>query len=348
MDCTYLCPCNEPARCDNVCSRNPVHFVARVREICGFEFDNLPLAPTVPNPSIPAVVPEILHGKSRIAPLVVNAAAVPLHRLFFARTGKPRFLSRRNLEAAFRVRPFILIVHGVALDKHLENYWSAARSAGFVHAVRALRPDLITVPNFSLFSDVPRWDNLYNMKRIAICWHELQSAGSAVALHVNGRTDRDYARWGEFLHAHPEIEWLAFEFATGAGIIERGHWHAAQLKSLCERAQHPLSIVVRGGRQHLASLQKAFRAVTFLSADPFMKTMKRQRLRIIGAKSRWTKTMTLLGQPLDDLLAENVAAFEGLSVGPVGKPERKVPLYQMSRSSHWAAVETASAVAPVC
>ena len=36
--------------------------------------------------------------------------------------------------------------------------------------------------------------------------------------HVNGRTEQDYARWGDLIAERPEIEILAFEFATGAGV----------------------------------------------------------------------------------------------------------------------------------
>lgn len=328
MDCTDLCVCEEPSRCDNVCIRNPARFVARVREIRGFGFENIPRAPVLGNPDIPAFIPAILHGKRRASQLVAEAAAIPLSKMFYARNGHLRFAARGNLEIAFRVRPSFLVLDGVSEDKHLENYWAAARLAGFADAVRMLRPDLITVPNFSLFSDVPRWDNLYNMKRIAICWQELQAAGSVTALHVNARTYRDYERWGAFLREHREIEFIAFEFATGAAIVERGHWHTARLRSLPDMARRPLSIVMRGGRQHLASLRKSFRAVTFISADPFMKTMKRRRLRINGTQGRWMRTMTFLEQPLDDLLAENVAAFQGLIGGsPQGPTRLNLPVH---------------------
>lgn len=312
MDCTDLCSCTDPLECGNVCIRNPARLVARVREVRGFGFDNVPRADSVRTPTLPAIVPEFMHGKRRSSAIPLGAVAVPLHRMFYARTGRLRFHARGNLEAAFKVRPRLLVLDGVAEDRHLENYWAAARLAGFADAVRTLRPDLITVPNFSLFTDVPRWDNLYNMKRIAICWHELQAAGNAVALHVNARTDRDYDRWGAFLREHREIIWIAFEFATGAAAVERGYWHTTHLRSLVDKAHRPLNIVIRGGRQHLATLRCSYRDLTFISADPFMRTMKRRRLRLVGTRGRWTPTMTFLEQPLDDLLADNITAFERL------------------------------------
>lgn len=315
MDCIDQCACTDTSKCDNICPRKPSHFVARIREIRGFGMDDIPKAPDVRGPELPPIVPEIMHGKRRASALTVAAAAIPLSSVFYARTGQLRFLTRGNHEAQFKIRPQRLIIDGVAEDRHLENYWAAARSAGIADAIRILRPDLITVPNYSLFTDVPRWDNLYNMKRIALSWYELHVGGNAVALHVNARTDRDYERWGAFLREHREIQWIAFEFATGASVIERGDWHATHLKRLNDKARRPLNLVVRGGRQHLNSLRASFQDVSFVTTDPFMKTMKRRRLRLIGGKARWTPTMTFLGQPLDDLLADNIAQFERLLLG---------------------------------
>jgi hypothetical protein len=41
---------------------------------------------------------------------------------------------------------------------------------------------------------VPRLDNLFNMKRIALVWSEIQREGMPCALHLNARTDRDFER----------------------------------------------------------------------------------------------------------------------------------------------------------
>ena len=55
----------------------------------------------------------------------------------------------------------------------------------------------------------------------------LISEGLPAALHVNARTEHDYARWGELIADRQEIEILAFEFATGCGRGERIDWHVA-------------------------------------------------------------------------------------------------------------------------
>src|SRR6185295_10010184 len=122
-----------------------------------------------------------------------------------------------------------ILVTGVSYEQPIENYWGLARGAGFLDDLAALSPALVTTPNFSLFSDKPREDNLYNMKRIAICWYELATRRIPAALHLNARTDQDWRRWREFLAAHPEINAVAFEFATGTAAKARAAWHLHHL-----------------------------------------------------------------------------------------------------------------------
>ena len=49
-------------------------------------------------------------------------------------------------------------------------------------------------PNFSLFRDVPRFDNLANIKRSLLCAEELSTAGLSVIPYIAGITER---LWGD-------------------------------------------------------------------------------------------------------------------------------------------------------
>src|SRR3546814_11175261 len=98
------------------------------------------------------------------------------------------------------------------------------------------------------------------MKRILMATVEMMQAGLPTALHANARTERDFERWGELIAERPEIQYLAFEFATGAGRGERLDWHVAQITALVARVPHRLGWVVReigraagreGGRQYV-------------------------------------------------------------------------------------------------
>ncbi len=111
---------------------------------------------------------------------MTGTVAVPMAMLFSHRTGKSRFQARGELLNRFRVSSTAqLVISGVDEDARVENYWGMARDAGIVASLKSLNPSLVTVPNFSLLSNVPRHDNLANMKRIAIAWHRIDQGRCA-------------------------------------------------------------------------------------------------------------------------------------------------------------------------
>lgn len=311
FDCVMACECTDPNTCELVCPKNPAVFVARVREINGFGFEGIAAAPPATYSRLPRCVPLLYHKSRRTHGLETNAVAIPLSKLFHGRSGEPRFTNKQDLAKTLGFSPSaLLVITGVDHEQPIENYWSNARRCGFAEALGLLNPTLVTTPNFSLFTDVPRWDNLYNVKRIAICWHEFADLGLPAALHVNARTDRDWERWTEFLRAHDEIGAVAFEFKTGGANVERGRWHAGQLARLAADLDRPIRLIVRGGRVHLPQLSRAFARVVFVSADPFLKATKRRKLIWApGMKPRWIRVLTLNGQPLDELLQHNVDTY---------------------------------------
>lgn len=200
-----------------------------------------------------------------------------------------------------------LIISGVAQDQPIEDYWSFRRETRIPEQLAALRPDLVTVPNYSTTLDTPRWDNLHNMKRIAICWSELVSAGIPTSLHLNACTDRDWERWTEFVAGREEVSSVAFEYATGAARLERGEWHTMKLAALAAAVPRPLQIVVRGGYVHLDELYGAFSEVVFIDTTAFIKTMKRKKFaRRPDGKVEWPSAGIPKGHPLDALLDYNV------------------------------------------
>lgn len=331
FDCLDLCKCTGPETCTNVvCPRNSSHFVARVREVGGFHFD-IPASPGTEECPLPTYIP-LLYGRSkRVGQLTTPAVAVPLHNLFHSRTGDLRFQTRSSLAKHFRFSPETrLVITGVAEDRQLEAYWSAGRAAHVSEALRQLSPDLVTSPNFSSFSDVPRWDNLQNMKRIALCWHELASAGIPTALHVNARTDRDWDRWIELLVAHPEIATIAFEFGTGAAARSRGEWHAEKLRYVRDRVGRPLRLVIKGGLAFLRILRISGASIVFVDSSAYMRTMKRRALvRSSAGRLRWRRTPTMVETPLDNLLQLNVMNAERHVHDLLFRPLQPVTLQQM-------------------
>lgn len=149
------------------------------------------------------------------------AVCFPLYRVISRHDGSTRFGNRRELADNFRIprtMPVILTLTGTAFDPPLERWWALGLDR--IDAIRRLRDlgtALVTTPNFSLFSDQPRWDDLHSMKRIAIVHEEFLHESVPAALHVNARTERGWERWGEYIGQRPEVTHIAFEFATGAG-----------------------------------------------------------------------------------------------------------------------------------
>jgi hypothetical protein len=307
FDCLSLC-CGDQPGCDIVCPRNR-HFVDRVREVNTFNLGTITLRAKLDRPALPTCVPLIYHSGSRRQPLKGYMIAVPLHAMYDRKSGETKQDSSFELARRLQiVEGTPIILTGVAKDKAVERWWGIGSRARR-RAIRAFREQgavLATTPNFSLFSNRPRWDDLHAMKRIAITAEEFLEEGLPVALHVNGRTETDFMRWLEHLSQHPEIECLAYEFTTGTRRRGRMWQHAAWLCALAHRVERPLHLVVRGGSEVLPFLKAYFASVTSIDSRPFVKTLKRQRAFINAAGIiGWETAPTPLGAPVDDLFAYN-------------------------------------------
>jgi hypothetical protein len=314
FDCRTYCRCADKARCDNVCPHNPRHYVSRSREVNGFDFKTVRAAGPVAVPPLPLTVPMLFHSSSLTRSPNAAVVALSLFQMFNAKTGKLRFTTRQQLLAAFRLSDeTVIILSGVEEDFHIEKWWKLADREDVIRGLKKLGIAMITTPNYSLFGDVHRLDNLFNMKRIALVWSEIQREGMACALHINARTDRDYERWTEFLRSHPEISHVAFEFGTGAGAQNRIPWHITQLTALARRTPQPLHLIVRGGIARLGPLRRAYAGLTFIDTTSVMKTQYRTRLVLEGDVLKSVQDHREEGEPLDDLLAINMAAMRAIA-----------------------------------
>lgn len=308
FDCLKLC-CKNPENCGAVCRNAPEEFAHRVREVGGFSFDNVPRAAILSAPKLPTVVPMLFHGNRREAAFkAASAVCLPLYRVIQRHDGSTRYTNRRNLARGYKIAPDTpIILTGTAQDAPLERWWSlGSQRRDVIRALRRLDIALVTTPNFSLFIDQPRWDDLHSMKRIALVYEEFLSEGLPAALHVNARTEWDWHRWRDFIAARPEVTHIAFEFATGAGRAKRIDWHTHQLVRLASAVRHPLHLVVRGGSNVLPKLHKAFSAITLLETSVFLKTVKRCRAILTASGSvSWHPCRTAETEMLDSVLAKN-------------------------------------------
>ncbi|RWH48038.1 MAG: hypothetical protein EOQ80_12850 [Mesorhizobium sp.] len=292
-----------------VCRFNPSFFVARMCEVGGIGFESASRVPANGVPAIPMIVPFIDHRYGRSATLDEPVVALSLYELVNLATGKSHVTSRAELADRFRIpENATVIVSGVGKDGPIERWWELKERTRILDELRALGIALVTTPNYSVLTDVPRTDNLHAMKRILLTWTEMAAARLPAALHINGRTLHDYLRWADLITERPEIEILAFEFATGCGRGERFDWHVAQLCALADRVGRPLTLVVRGGGRKLGELRRHFAHVALIETEAFSRTIRRRRAYLTeSGRMRWAKFPTPKGAPIDDLLAHNVA-----------------------------------------
>ena len=308
-DCLDNC-CHQPEKCDAVCRNKPKEFVQRVREIGGFQLQNVPRAARLLlKQPLPSVVPVLYHGNSREKAFAPAGVCISLYNVIPRHDGRERYADAGAVAKAFRFRQETpVILTGTDKDAPLERWWSVG--SGRLDVIRRLRDlgvELVTTPNFSLFTNLPRWDDMHSMKRIAITHEEFLREGMPAALHVNARTERDWERWTEYILRRSEVTHVAFEFATGAGWTGRIEWHADQLSRLAECVGRPLHLVVRAANGNiLPGLVSAFAETTVLDTTSFIKTVHRQRaVETTLGKIDWETSPTVPNTPVDDLLEHN-------------------------------------------
>jgi hypothetical protein len=308
FDCTGLC-CGKPDICDAVCRNRPDDFARRVREVDGFSLNNVPRAPVLDAPELPGVIPTIFHGHNRTTPFEdAEAVCLPLYEVIQRHDRSVRYATRADLADGFRIAPTMpMILTGTADDAPLERWWSAgAERRAMIRDLLTLGITMVTTPNYSLFADQPRWDDLHSMKRIAIVHEEFLREGMPAALHVNARTDHDWLRWRDYIGGRPEVTHVAFEFATGAGRAKRIGWHAEHLVRIARTVDRPLHLLVRGGGKILSLLAGAFARMTVLDTSAFVKAMHRQRAALSTSGSvSWSLSPTVGSHGLEDMLSEN-------------------------------------------
>jgi hypothetical protein len=235
--------------------------------------------------------------------------------MFDRRSGEVRHKSHDELCAAYKLDPGTpIFLSGTDSDAPIESWWSLgrARRRNIIRSLRNMGIAATTTPNYSLFIDQPRWDDLHAMMRIGIVHWEFLNEGLPAALHVNGRTETDFRRWAEYIRARPEVQILAYEFTTGTGWAGRRELHAKWLVELATAVERPLNLMVRGGIDVLSVLRPAFAQITVIETSGFMKTIKRQRAVLTENDDLvWRPSPTAVGAPLDDLLFANLSCVEG-------------------------------------
>lgn len=290
-DCTYVCPRNQK-------------FITIWRDNGGITINT----PTLRQHQhdLPTYIPLIQHGNRRTTPLHIPYAALTTFDVTRRdKRTKDMIRDPQALRQKFHLQPnTALLLSSIAPDNLLESYWRHRNHRQLVQGLKAIAPTHVIAPNFSLFHDVPRFDNLANIKRSLQCAEELSNAGISVIPYIAGTTEHDWERWTSFFKEQPAIRMICKEFQTGTARKSIGEWHIHRITELQQRLGRALHIVAPGGRRYRRQLS-TFEGVTILDSVPFMRTMHRRQLLASG----WQDAPTPTNAPLDDLLAHNIAAY---------------------------------------
>jgi hypothetical protein len=308
VDCLANC-CGKPEDCQSACPRNLREYQRRMREMNTFDLANIPRHAPIARPNLPTFVPLIYHGNSHRQPLELDAAAIFFHELYRRRDGSLRLSTRAEIEKRFGLAPGTkIILVGSGPDAPIEAWWGlSARRREIIQFFVDQGFELATSPNYSLFTDVPRFDDLYNIKKVAKAWQEFGDCGQACALHINARTRRDYERFAEFVAERAEITNVSVEFGTGAGYPTRMPYHRRYLAALGRTAPRSLHLTMVGGVNAIPMLAAAFNALTFIDTSAFINAVQRQRLYLNNhGKIEKVDVQTEEGAPLDELLRSNI------------------------------------------
>lgn len=308
FSCRDYC-CGNPEACSRICDRKPAEFIERQREINGWLLDNIPRFEERKSSNLPSVLPELYHSSRRIDLLHTKAVAVPLSAIVGRNAARCAYLSKAALFDRLRVAPrAALVIDCIGRDRLIENFWANRRVANLIRDLARLRPAWVIVPNYSIITDVPRWENLHAMKRIAIVWAELMDEGLPAVLTLNARTDRDWERWTEFALARPELHAVAVELGTGARYADRRAFMLPRLRALGLATNGRLRLFMRGGRSHRPLVADAFSSVHLIDTNSFMKAVHRQHVVSEVGRLSSKRTWTLAGQPIEHILQGNVQA----------------------------------------
>lgn len=270
-----------------------------------------PNGPSVP---LPAYVANLQHRYGWTGRLPQSVVAIPTPEVIGGRGRSfgPKFKSLQELRSKFHLGPDtqVLLV-SVTTDPFLERYWRWAKETRTAERLAEFGLASITVPNFSFFSDAPRFHHLYNRGRLEACLNELAQAAVPVIPHVHALTSGDLAYWCAWLREHVEVRHVCREFQTGND--EEAINELARLQDEIGRDLHP---VIVGGTRFAARLRDLFSHSTVIDSIPFMKAVHRQRAVERDGRVTWEPHQTSTARAVGALVRHNIELYGAIAGNP--------------------------------
>ncbi len=318
LDCFDESCCRKPD-CDKVCPNNS-NFLPLLRDVGGTLDAGEPQPLHQAAIALPRYLPVIDHPYRRREPLNWPFVAIDTYKIFKLKKGRYQAIAEdaEELRAAFRLsRDTRIVLRGVADEPPLEEYWAYHKTDRPAEQLARLGISLAVGPNFSVFLGVPRTDNVFNRKRQLICLTDLAEAGIGVVPHLSAVTPSDWKFWTNFLSTHNNICYVAKEFETGNRSPKEGRKAIRDLASLQHSLGRPLHPLLIGATQFAELAAKHFERFTLIDSTPFMKAVHRQGFDLDAHPGPWVRSPTTVGQPIDQLLADNITRYSSHVEGRV-------------------------------
>ena len=273
-----------------------------------WKFDPL-LSPKMIN--VPTYIPMVRNGSRRVTHLEEEIVAIPLFKVFGKRNVKSygsRFADGLELRRFFKIQDDArVILIGVSEDPALELFWQEHQVHKVFEELVALNVSGVTIPNFSAFEDMNRFDLFRNFKRVLLVADRLSKANIPAILHLNAFEPWHWRFWENLLRDHPEISVVCKEFQTGMKEFEKGIEaikHLDRVQNHLNRRLHPILV---GGGSYYREAANRFDSFTIVDSRPHMLSMSRTLLKVVS-KNLFEEVPcpTQLHRPIDHIYRENL------------------------------------------
>ena len=276
------CPSFDHSKCveyEWTCPCNLDRLVERNREVGGFDCILNTTLRSIDIP-LPEYIPTFYHGFPGIKPLDLEWIALPLHHLLkFHSGGTIAAIAKtgQELRESLRIqRGTKIVVTGPGPDQTIEDFWRFHRKPNLFHRLKDLDIELITVPNFSFFLDMPPMHHRFNRSRILRLAERASDAGVNAVLHLNAIHEDAWRDWENLLIEHVEIKFVCLEFQTGYASRAIGEAALDRLVKVQKNVKRPLHPILIGAARYACRIGKNFASCTIIDADPFLKTFNRR------------------------------------------------------------------------
>jgi hypothetical protein len=293
----------------------------------------------VDSTGLPTYIPLLQHPYAKHGRLLdARVVAIRLFEVLGRRKGGgygPKYGSGSELRAAYSLRPGTdIILVGVDEDAPLEQFWAEHGVSGACESLVKLGLLGVTVPNYSFFTCVSRFQILRNRKRLLLAAERLSTAGVRVAPHLNANNESDWKFWKGFLLEHTEVNVVTVEFQTGARADEKfGRWTFDQLLALQDSVARPLRPFLIGAGRYYKEAAREFESFSVIDSRPFMFAMSRQIIfKSPLGRFILKKFPTGPGAPLHHLMEVNFRLYPAMLAAEVGEC---VPAEQDPRQLSW-------------